>query len=267
MKDNVNKVYKKIIKLIDSSSYNPDISLIYSSMDVTDLSSASTEKNIEELCMGIIADASLFSYPAAVCFYPSKLDAAFKILKDTPVKIATVAAGFPHGQVGLQTKVFEIKELIDRGVDEIDIVLNVPHAIQGDLDKITKELMAIKSNMKNAKLKVILEVSILNSIDLVYKVSQMCLNAGVDCIKTSTGKEGSLATPEAAITMCMAIQEYYERSGQKRTMKVAGGISDIPTASLYVEIVREVLGQEWLNPDLFRIGASRLRTTIIESLK
>ena len=267
MESTINKVYNKINHLLGDQLFSPDISFIYSSMDVTDLSSASTNTEIEQLCSGILNDEEKISYPAAVCFYPSKLDIAFKYFRGTPVKIAVVAAGFPHGQIDLLSKLFEIEELVKKGVDEIDIVLNVPDALQGNFDKIFDEIKSIKSIIGKIKIKVILEVNILNDLDLISKVSHTCLNAGADCIKTSTGKEGSIATPEAAIAMCIAIKEFYEKTGVKKAFKVAGGISDIPMASLYIEIVREVLGEDWLQPDLFRIGASRLRNKIIETLK
>lgn len=267
MKDTVNKIYKSINELVNKPSYTADISLIYSCMDVTDLSSSSTDSKIKEFCQSIVDDVKKITWPAAVCFYPSKLQIAKDYFTGTPVKIACVAAGFPHGQIDLKSKLFEIQELLQKGVDEIDVVINVPDALQGNIDKIAEEIKSIKSLMNKIKLKVIIEVNILNDLNLIYKVSRTCLNAGSDCIKTSTGKEGSVASPEAAIAMSLAIKEYYEKSGQKKAIKVAGGISDISAASIYIEIVREILGEDWLTPELFRIGASRLRNNLIASFK
>lgn len=266
MQQEIEEILTQVDVTIAAPDYSPQLNLIHSLLDVTDLSSTSTDNAIVALCKSV-ADSNLrIDKPAAVCLYPSKIETAKSILSDSGIKIACVAAGFPHGQVSLQTKLCEILGLVQSGIDEIDIVINVPDALEGKFNTLSDEVKAIKAILPNITLKVIIESMLLKSNELIYKVSKTCLAAGADFIKTSTGKEGSVASPEAAIVMCKAIMDHYNNTGKKAGFKAAGGVSDIATASIYIEIVRTVLGEEWLIPECLRIGASRLRKQILSTL-
>ena len=200
---------------------------------------------------------------AAICVYP-ELVAVVKDKLDNPlISIAAVGGGFPASQTFTNIKVMEIEQSIGQGAEEIDIVMPVGKFLMNDLDYVDYEIQVIKQRMGPIHLKVILETGSLKDLSLIRKASLLAIGAGADFIKTSTGKISPGATPEAMVVMCCAIRDYYNRTGKKIGVKPAGGISDCRTALLYYHIVKEILGDEWLNKERFRIGASRLANRIL----
>ena len=239
---------------------------IFSLIDLTTLSEQDNIENVSRLCEKVNQQAEAFpEMPcvAAICVYP-ELVAIVKEKLDNPLtSIASVGGGFPASQTYTNIKVMEIEQAIGQGAEEIDIVMPVGKFLMDDLEYVDYEIQVIKQRMGSIHLKVILETGSLKDLSLIRKASLLSMGAGADFIKTSTGKISPGAIPEAVIVMCCAIRDYYNRTGKKIGIKPAGGISDTRTALLYYHIVEEILGEEWLNKERFRIGASRLANRIL----
>ena len=203
---------------------------------------------------------------AAICVYPTLVEFVRKNLHAPDVQLAAVAAGFPSSQTFLEVKVQEIEMAVERGATEIDIVLNLGNFLSEDYSTVIQEITILKRACGSAHLKVILETGALKSPAKIWKASIMAMQSGADFIKTSTGKLEPAATPEAAWVMCSAIKSYFEKTGKKVGFKAAGGIVETADALKYISIVKEVLGDEWLNNKLFRIGASRLANNLLTSI-
>ena len=156
---------------------------------------------------------------------------------------------------------------IENGADEIDIVINVGKIMTGAYDEAANEVEVLRSESEGAVLKTILETGALKSPELIRTASLLAMEAGSDFIKTSTGKIDVAATPEAAVIMCHAIKDYYEKSGRKVGFKAAGGVRTAEDAALYYTIVERILGKEWITTDLFRIGASSAANNILSSIE
>lgn len=204
---------------------------------------------------------------AAICVYPTLVESVKKNLKAPEIKLASVCAGFPSSQTFLDIKVMEVKMAIEKGANEIDIVLNLGDFLAGDYPAVIKEISILKTACGTAHLKVILETGALKTPTKIWKAALLAMQAGADFIKTSTGKSEPAATPEAAYVMCSAIKNYYEKTNKKVGFKAAGGIVEPADALIYIAIVKEVLGDEWLNNKLFRIGASRLANNLLTAIK
>jgi deoxyribose-phosphate aldolase len=204
---------------------------------------------------------------AAVCVYPSLVPVAVEAVKGTGVKVAAVAGGFPSGQYPLDSRLEEIRDAVDMGADEIDIVLNRGAFLAGRYKQCYEEIAASKSACADAHLKVILETGELGSYDQVRKASVLAMAAGADFIKTSTGKIGTSATHPTALCMFEAVREFHKQTGKKVGVKVAGGIRKAKEAWIYLVILHETLGPDWLNPDLFRIGASTLLNDLLMQIR
>ncbi|MDR2938052.1 MAG: deoxyribose-phosphate aldolase [Prevotellaceae bacterium] len=204
---------------------------------------------------------------AAICVYPALVNAVRKTLdKNNGVKIAAVGAGFPASQTYIDVKIAECIMAVEHGADEIDIVLSLGRFLDEDYQTTFDEVAQIKDAIGDAHLKVILETGALKDLSKIRIASLMSMEAGADFIKTSTGKMEPAATPEAAIVMCTAIKDFYEKTGRKVGFKPAGGISTSAEAALYYGIVKHILGSEWLNSDLFRIGTSRLANYLLSDI-
>lgn len=239
---------------------------IFSLIDLTSLSERDNIESITRLCekVNMLSDA----YPsmpavAAVCVYPEMASVVKEKLDNPLVGIASVGGGFPASQTFTNIKVMEIEQAIEQGAEEIDMVLPVGKFLMDDLEYVEYEIRVIKERVGPVHLKVILETGSLNDLKLVRKASLVAIGAGADFIKTSTGKVSPGATPEAMIVMCQSINDYYNRTGRKIGIKPAGGISDAETALLYYSIVEQILGEQWLNSERFRIGASRLANNLL----
>ncbi|MCD4710447.1 MAG: deoxyribose-phosphate aldolase [Bacteroidales bacterium] len=239
---------------------------IFSLIDLTTLSEQDNTENVSLLCEKV--NQLTETYPdmpgvAAICIYP-ELVAVVKEKLDNPlISIASVGGGFPASQTFTNIKVMEIEQAIEQGAEEIDIVMPVGKFLMDDLEYVEYEIQVIKQRIGPVHLKVILETGSLKELSLIRKASLLSIGAGADFIKTSTGKISPGATPEAMVVMCCAIRDYYNRTGKKIGIKPAGGISNTQTALLYYHIVKEILGEEWLNSERFRIGASRLANRIL----
>ena len=203
---------------------------------------------------------------AAICVYPNFAEIVKDTLEVEEVKIACVSAGFPSSQTFIEVKVAETAMAIMEGADEIDIVISVGKFLSGDYEGLCDEIQELKETCKEHHLKVILETGALKTASNIKKASILAMYAGADFIKTSTGKQQPAATPEAAYVMCQAIKEYYEETGNKIGFKPAGGINCVRDALVYYTIVKEVLGEEWLNNQYFRLGTSRLANLLLSDI-
>jgi deoxyribose-phosphate aldolase len=237
-------------------------------IDLTTLNSTDTVSSVKVFTEKVNSFPQ--AYPgignvAAICIYPNLAETVRQTLSDSSVKICAVAGGFPTSMTFTKLKIEEAKMAADAGANEIDIVIPLWAFLEGNFDKVTEEISAIKKAIGEAHLKVILETGVLN-IDQIWQSSVMAIEAGANFIKTSTGKLPTAATPEAAFVMCLAIKQHFEETGKKVGFKAAGGIVTPEDAILYLTIVKEILGDEWLCPELFRIGASRLANNLLEKI-
>lgn len=200
---------------------------------------------------------------AAVCVYPMLVRIAKEALKGTSIKVAAVATGFPAGQVPLNLRLDDTRYAVAEGADEIDMVISRGKFLAGDYHAVFDEIVQTKEACGHARLKVILETGELSTLDNVRKASDLAMHAGADFIKTSTGKVQPAATLPVTLVMLEAIRDFYYATGKKIGMKPAGGISTAKVALQNLVVVRETLGQDWLNPDLFRFGVSRLANDLL----
>jgi deoxyribose-phosphate aldolase len=246
------EMYEKALSCIDLTTLN--------STDTVSSVAAFTEKlnTFPETFSGI-------NNVAALCVYPNMAHTVKSTLKVPHVKIAAVAGGFPSSMTFTKIKIEEAHLAVVAGADEIDIVLPLWAFLEGHFETCTNEISAIKKAIGEAHLKVILESGVL-SVDQIWQASLLAIEAGADFIKTSTGKLPQAASPEAAYVMCLAIKQHFEETDQKIGFKAAGGIVTPEDAILYLTIVQEILGDDWLTPDLFRIGASRLANNLLEKI-
>ncbi|MDD2550067.1 MAG: deoxyribose-phosphate aldolase [Bacteroidales bacterium] len=203
---------------------------------------------------------------AAICIYPSLVASVKQTLTAKDVKIASVAAGFPASQTFINIKLSECQMCADSGADELDVVISLGYFLEGDYFTVFSELQQIKEVDENAKVKVILETGALPTLSDIRLASFLAMEAGADFIKTSTGKIEVAATPEAVYVMCCAAKEYYKLTGRMVGIKPAGGMSTAADAVLYYLIVKEVLGEKWLNNSYLRFGASRLADSLLSDI-
>lgn len=249
----------------------PDnLMLCLSCMDLTTLNTTDTKARVESFAEKVNAFGDHFPQympPAAICVYPKWCGTVKRTLKVPGVKVAAVAGGFPNSQTFSQVKLLECRMAVEEGADELDIVLPLNLFLAGETAAASDEIAAIKEVAGERHLKVILETGALGSVEKIQEASLLAMEAGADFIKTSTGKQEPAATPAAAIAMCGSIKEYYDRTGKKIGFKPAGGISSAKDAASYLAVVDTILGKEWLNPNLFRIGASRLANNILSELE
>lgn len=225
-------------------------------IDLTTLNATDDDARVRELC-----EQAKASKVAAVCVYGRFVATAFEALVDTPIAVAAVAMGFPHGQSPLAARVLEVEAAVADGASEIDMVIQRGEALRGNWASVEREVRAARLAAPDAKLKVILETGELVDGDVIYRATRTVIDAGADFVKTSTGKIAVGATPQAAYAMLRAIRE----SGTVTGIKVAGGIRTTRAALLYAALVEDVLGDEWLDPSLFRIGGSALLQTLEKS--
>lgn len=200
---------------------------------------------------------------AAVCVYPSMVKVAKEVLKGSKINIASVSTAFPSGQAPLQIKLDDTKFAVENGANEIDMVISRGKFLQGEYNFVFDEIAAIKEACGKARLKVILETGELVTLDNVRKASDIAMYAGADFIKTSTGKIKPAATMPVTYTMLQAIHDYYIETGKMIGMKPAGGISNAKLAIQYLVMVKETLGEKWLNNEWFRFGASSLANDLL----
>ena len=203
---------------------------------------------------------------AAICVYPNFVSVVKEKLTARNIKIAAVAGAFPTSQTFRSIKVTECKMAIEAGADEVDFVIPVGAFLGNDFALVADEIREIKAAIGEKQLKVIVESGLLGDFEHIFMASMIAMDAGADFIKTSTGKTIISATPEAAFVMCRAISDFYSETGIRVGFKAAGGIVNPADAINYFQIVKYCLGEDWLNNNLFRIGASRLANNILTEI-
>ncbi len=238
-------------------------------IDLTSLNGTDTDVEIADMVANVNEFHNHFpSYAnvAAVCVYPALVPVVKEQLAES-VGIASVAAGFPASQTFIEIKVAEVAMAVMEGATEIDVVIPIGKFLQEDYQEVYEQLSEIKAACRTAHLKVIIESGALTTVSSIYKASVLSLSSGADFIKTSTGKTPVSATPQTALVMCKVIKEWYQKTGEKRGFKASGGIVTVEDALVYYTIVKEVLGDGWLDNSLFRIGASRLANNLLSALE
>lgn len=242
---------------------------IFHCIDLTTLKCTDSEESVMKFTEKV--NEFVDKYPdlenvAAICVYPNMAEIVSDSLEADNVKIACVSGGFPSSQTFMEVKVAETAMALHAGAEEIDIVMPIGKFLCGDYEGMCDEIGELKDICGEKTLKVILETGALRTASNIKKAAILAMYAGADFIKTSTGKEAISATPEAALVMCEAIKEYYKETGRKVGFKAAGGIDSVKKALAYYTIVKEVLGEEWLNNGLFRIGTSRLNNLLLSDI-
>ena len=267
------KVTAETAKIIEKapSMRSPEVlKLLLSCIDLTTLKSTDSPRSVAEFTERVNAfenEHGDLPSVAAICVYPNFAQVVRTVLEVSEVEIACVAGGFPSSQTFPEVKVAETALAVEGGADEIDVVMNLGDFLDGDWEEVTDELNEIKHSCRNGRLKVILETGALKTAENIRAASILAMYSGADFIKTSTGKEFPGASPEAAYVMCQCIKEYHAATGRKVGFKAAGGITTADEALVYYAIVKEVLGDEWLTNEYFRIGASRLANNLLSEIK
>ncbi len=266
VKEAVNKIMEKA-----SENATPEVyQFLFSSIDLTTLSTEDSVKSVArftERVNDFDNDYPQYKNVAAICVYSNFAEVVKTHLDVEGVDVAVVAAGFPSSQTFEAVKVADVALAVEAGADEVDIVMNMGLFLDEDYEDLCDEMIELKHTAKHAKLKVILETGALKTAENIKKASVLAMYSGADFIKTSTGKIYSGASLEAAYVMCQCIKEYFETSGRKVGFKAAGGVRTAEEAVAYYTIVKEVLGEEWLNHDLFRIGASSLANSLLSAME
>jgi deoxyribose-phosphate aldolase len=251
---------------IKNESKLQGLKMVLNMIDLTTLEGKDTPGKVKQMCYKAQHLHDLhpeLPTVAAVCVYPSMVPIAKKELKNLSVKIASVSTAFPSGQAPMEVKIADTKFAVDAGADEIDMVISRGKFLSGEYNFVFDEISAIKEICGKARLKVILETGELATLDNVRKASDIAIYAGADFIKTSTGKIQPAATMQVTYTMLMAIRDYYDETGIMVGMKPAGGISTSKLALHNLVMVKEVLGEAWLNNQWFRFGASSLANDVL----
>ena len=246
-------------------------------IDLTTLAGDDTPGRVHRLCAkamrplreDLVAGLKLSAMPrvGAVCVYPTMVAHAVKALRGSGIPVASVATGFPAGLTPLPLRLAEIKYAVEEGAEEIDIVIHRAHLLRGEWQALYDEVAAMREACGAAHIKAILATGDLKTLRNVYKASMVAMQAGADFIKTSTGKEDVNATLPVSLTMLRALRDYGERTGFMIGFKPAGGLKTAKDAMNWQILMKEELGRRWLEPDLFRIGASSLLADIERQLE
>lgn len=258
-KDSVRNCTKEVYKLC------------YSTIDLTTLTETDSNRSVGEF-VGKAVDFNRH-YPdipnvASICVFPLFVDVVGMGVDGTNICVTSVAAGFPASQTYIEVKLLEVAMAVESGADEIDIVINVGQMMEGDYELMANEIEMLRNEVgEDIIFKVIIESGALKTPELIRKASLLAMFAGADFVKTSTGKISVAATPEAAVVICTAIKDYYEKTGRKVGFKAAGGVRSAEEAALFYTIVENILGKEWCTPKLWRIGASSLANGLISAIE
>lgn len=266
----VKAAVEEIIAKHYDENNTPDVhKFLLNTIDLTTLNSTDTQQSVTAFTERVNAfDEEHPELPnvAAICVYPCFAPVVRSVLEVSKVDIACVSGGFPTSQTFPEVKIAETALAVEGGADEIDIVLNLGLFLDENYEDLCDEIQEIKHSCRHARLKVILETGALKSAENIKKASVLSLYSGADFLKTSTGKGYEGATLEAAYVMCSCIKDYYEKTGTMVGFKASGGVSTTEDAVKYYTIVKEVLGQEWLTNEYFRIGASRLANNLLSDI-
>ncbi len=238
-------------------------------IDLTTLNPTDNEARVSEFTRRVNAFEE--TYPAlpnvaSICVYPNFAEVVHTMLDVSEVHTTVVAAGFPSSQTFPEIKVAECALAVRGGADEVDIVISIGEFLQGQYEEMCDTISECKSAVGEAVFKVILETGALKTASNIMKASVLAMYADADFIKTSTGKLEPAATPEAVYVMCKAVKAYYEKTGRRVGVKVAGGVRTPEDAVKYYSIVQAVLGEEWLTKDYYRIGASSAANNLLSAI-
>lgn len=240
--------------------------MVLSMIDLTTLEGKDTPGKVNQLCTKAVhLHDQVPGLPtvAAICVYPSMVSIAKKALKGSSIKVASVATAFPSGQTSLRIKLADTRLAVEDGADEVDMVISRGKFLAGEYAYVFDEIASVKEVCGTARLKVILETGELGTLDQVRKASSIAIAAGADFIKTSTGKIQPAATLPVTLVMLETIRDHYHKTGKKVGMKPAGGISKSKLALHYLVMVKETLGDVWLDKHWFRFGASSLANDVL----
>lgn len=240
--------------------------MVLNMIDLTTLEGMDTEGKVKQLCykaQHLHDNVEDVPTVAAVCVYPNYVGLAKKELKNSGVRVCSVATAFPSGNSSLELKLADVRMAVDQGADEIDMVISRGKFHQGHYSYVYDEIAQVKEACGKSRLKVILETGELGTFDKVRKASDIAIAAGGDFIKTSTGKIKPAATMPVTLVMLEAIRDHYFKTGEMVGMKPAGGISNAKLALHYLIMVKETLGEGWLSNNWFRFGASSLANDVL----
>ena len=276
--EEISKSLDVIAANIDNMASDDVLIACLSMMDLTTLRTEDTPASVEKLVGKVnsfMKEYSDYPLPASICVYPNFASTVRKGLVSSDVHVTCVAGCFPSSQSYLEIKVRECEMAVENGADEIDIVLALNAFMCGDYESARAEIRAMRAAVdaagakvgRKVVLKVILETGLLVAPEKIAAASFLAMEEGADFIKTSTGKVPVNATPVAAYVMCECIGKYYAATGRKVGFKAAGGISNAKDAVSYYMIAKTILGNEWMNRDLFRFGVSRLANSLISSIE
>ncbi len=263
------RVARFTARSIKKASKVQGLKMALNMIDLTTLEGKDTEGKVKQMCYKAMhLHDVLPGLPnvAAVCVYPTMVRTAKQALKDSDVKVASVSTAFPSGQSTRKVKLLDTTFAVENGADEIDMVISRGEFLKGNYNFVFDEIAAIKEACGKARLKVIFETGELSTLDNVRRASDIAMYAGADFIKTSTGKISPAATMPVSLVMLEAIRDYYYKTGIMVGMKPAGGISTAKLALHYLVMVKETLGNAWLNNHWFRFGASSLANDILMQL-
>jgi len=255
---------------IKRESKRAALDLIVRMIDLTTLEGQDTPGKVIQLSAKAVrpdpTDPSIPSV-AAIVVYPSLIEYAVQATEGSSVKVASVTTYFPSGQAPTPLKVKETEQVVEAGADEVDMVIDRGAFLSGEYFKVFDEIRRVKEACRGAHLKVILETGELGTLDNVRRASMLAMAAGADFIKTSTGKIQPAATLPVALVMLEAIRDFHEATGIGVGMKPAGGIRTSKDAIKYLLVLNETLGEEWMTPDRFRIGASSLLNDVLMQIR
>lgn len=245
------------------------LSLAISMIDLTTLSGDDTPEKVRMLCRKALRPSATLETPqvAAVCVYPSMVKVAVEELAGSNINVASVATYFPSGQALMKDRLDDVKGAVDDGAKEIDMVINRGAFLAGEYARVYDEICQVRAACGDAHLKVILETGELHSYDNVRLASQIAIDAGAHFIKTSTGKISPAATMPVTLVMLQTIRDHFLKTGKMVGMKPAGGIRDAKLALRYLSMVKETLGDAWLNNEWFRFGASSLLNDLLMQIE
>ncbi|MDE6277757.1 MAG: deoxyribose-phosphate aldolase [Muribaculaceae bacterium] len=261
---------KEIIEKHADENRNLDVyKFLFNTIDLTTLKATDSPVSVSDFTEAVNRFEE--EYPelpnvAAICVYPNFAQVVRAVLEVSSVDVACVSGGFPSSQTFPEVKVAETALAVEGGADEIDIVLNVGDFLDGDYEGVADEISELKDACHGRILKVILETGALKSAANIKAASILALYSGADFLKTSTGKEFPGASLEAAYVMMHAIKEYFEKTGRRVGFKCSGGVATTDEAVQYYTLAKEILGEEWLSNEYFRIGASRLANNLLSDI-
>ncbi len=264
--DEVAKIVEKAPQYASPEVYK----FLLNSIDLTTLSTEDSERSVAKFTNRVNdfdAEYPQYGHVAAICVYSNFAEVVKDHLDVEGVDVCVVAGCFPSSQTFTAVKVADVALAVASGAQEVDVVLNIGMFLDENYEELCDELIELKNTAKDAKLKVILETGCLKTAAAIKRASILSMYCDADFIKTSTGKIYKGASLEAAYVMCQCIKEYYEKTGRKVGFKAAGGVRTTEDALNYYAVVKEVLGDEWLNQDLFRLGASSLANAVLSSLE